>query len=69
MRCTTGASILPPAVMVSITRDPESDEVTKNTITRMMPMAEVMPVRGNGSSILNSDSSGVQSVMVCATLW
>ena len=33
-----GASTLPPAVMVSITSEPESDEVTKNTITRMMPM-------------------------------
>ena len=28
-RCGTGASILPPAVIVSITSEPESDEVTK----------------------------------------
>lgn len=29
-----GASILSPAVMLSITSDPESDEVMKNTSTR-----------------------------------
>ena len=29
-RCGTGASTLPPAVIVSITSDPESDEVMKN---------------------------------------
>jgi hypothetical protein len=52
-RCTrtrvaaTGASVLPPAVMVSITSDPESDEVTKNTITRTMPMNDVMAGSGN----------------------
>ncbi len=33
----TGASTLPPAVIVSITSEPESDEVTKNTITSTMP--------------------------------
>ncbi len=41
-RCGTGASTLPPAVIVSITSEPESDEVTKNTITRMMPTKEVI---------------------------
>ena len=30
-RRETGASILPPAVIVSITRDPECDEVTEKT--------------------------------------
>jgi hypothetical protein len=33
---------LPPAVMVSITSEPESDEVTKNTITRTMAMNDVI---------------------------
>ena len=58
-RCATGASTLPPAVIVSITSEPESDEVTKNTSTSTMPISEVMPASGSGSSILNSDSSGV----------
>jgi beta-ketodecanoyl-[acyl-carrier-protein] synthase len=38
-RCGTGASTLPPAVIVSITSEPESDEVTKNTITSTIPMS------------------------------
>ena len=50
-RCGTGASILPPAVIVSITSEPESDEVTKNTITRMMPIVEVIAVSGSPCSI------------------
>ena len=41
-RCGTGASTLPPAVIVSITSEPESDEVTKNTTTSTMPMNEVI---------------------------
>ncbi len=48
MRCATGASILPPAVIVSITSEPESDEVTKNTITSTMPMNEVIAASGSG---------------------
>jgi hypothetical protein len=44
IRWITGASVLPPAVMVSITSEPESDEVTKKTITSVMPMNEVIAV-------------------------
>jgi actin-related protein len=50
-RCGTGASTLPPAVIVSITSEPESDEVTKNTITRTMAMNEVICCSGSASSI------------------
>ena len=56
-RCGTGASTLPPAVIVSITNDPESDEVTKKTITRIMPIKLVIEAKGNPSNILNSLSS------------
>src|SRR6056297_201278 len=56
-RCETGASTLPPAVIVSITSEPESDEVTKNTITRTMPITEVMVANGKAASIWNSFSS------------
>ncbi len=34
---------LPPAVMVSMTSEPESDDVTKNTITSTIPIREVSP--------------------------
>ena len=40
-RWTTGASSLPPAVIVSMTSDPESEEVTKNTTTSKRPMNDV----------------------------
>lgn len=33
----TGASTLPPALILSMISEPESDEVTKKTITRMIP--------------------------------
>ncbi len=61
-RCGTGASTLPPAVMVSITSEPESDEVTKNTTTRMIPMNEVIEASGNSASISNSLSSSGASI-------
>jgi hypothetical protein len=61
-RCGTGASTLPPAVIVSITSEPESDEVTKNTITRTMPMKEVIEASGSSSSISNSFSSSGASL-------
>ena len=48
---------MPPAVMVSMTREPESDDVTKRTITRTMPTNEVMPARGRLPSMVNSFSS------------
>ena len=58
MRWTIGASSLPPAVIVSITSDPESEEVTKKTITKTMPMHEVTLASGKASSIMNRASSG-----------
>jgi len=54
MRCATGASTLPPAVMVSMTSDPESEEVTKNTSTRMMPTIDSKPLNGKSFTISNS---------------
>ena len=44
--------------MVSITSVPESDDVTKNTMTRAMATNEVTPASGSSSSILKSASSG-----------
>src|SRR5690606_21941510 len=60
-RCAIGASTLPPAVMVSITSDPESDEVQKKTITRMIPTIEVTVCSGRCDSIANSLSSTAAS--------
>ena len=60
-RCCTGASILPPAVMVSITSEPESAEVTKKIVISPTLTAETKPVTGSGSSILNKASSGADS--------
>ena len=56
--CDTGALTLPPAVIVSITKLPESDDVTKKTITSTIPSVEVIAERGRLSSIAKSDSSG-----------
>jgi hypothetical protein len=52
-RCGVGASTLPPAVMLSITSEPESDEVMKNTSTSTIARNEVMPAIGKFSSIWN----------------
>ncbi len=60
-RCATGASTLPPAVIVSITSDPESDEVTKNTMTSTMDSSEAMKVSGICVSISKSFSSSAAS--------
>src|SRR6056297_4083161 len=60
-RCETGASTLPPAVIVSITSEPESDEVMKNTITSTMPTKEVISVSGSSPSITNNFSSSAAS--------
>ena len=57
-RCTTGASSLPPAVMVSTTSEPESDEVTKKITTSTMAMHDVRPASGSAPSMANSESSG-----------
>ena len=61
IRCTTGASILPPAVMMSITSDPESAEVTKKIAIRQTLIPDTMFVNGRPSSILNRASSGTES--------
>src|SRR3989338_1205152 len=60
-RCGTGALTLPPAVMVSITSEPESDEVTKNTITSTMPINELSSANGSSASMANSFSSSAAS--------
>src|SRR6056297_1163506 len=57
-RWLTGASTLPPAVIVSITSEPESEEVTKNTITRITARVEVIAASGRSDSIANSEISG-----------
>ena len=59
IRCGSGASTLPPAVIVSITSEPESDDVTKKTMTRMMPSVEVIAASGRLSSMANRLSSGL----------
>lgn len=41
-RCGLGASTLPPAVIESMTNEPESDEVTKKMITSTIAMNEVI---------------------------
>ncbi len=57
-RWAIGASSFPPAVMVSMTSEPESEEVTKKTITNTMPMTDVRPASGSISNILNRAISG-----------
>ena len=44
-RCGTGEFTFPPEAMVSITSEPESDEVMKNTITRTIPTKRVIFVQ------------------------
>ncbi len=41
MRWAVEVSVSPPAAMVSTTSEPESDEVMKNTATRMTASVEV----------------------------
>jgi len=48
IRCPTGASNFPPAVMLSITNEPLFEDVTKNTATMKMPRKLVKA--GNGNS-------------------
>ena len=47
IRWPTGASSFPPAVILSITREPLSDEVTKNTATMKIPRKLVKAGSGN----------------------
>src|SRR5690606_25743363 len=60
-RCDTGALILPPAVMVSITSEPESDEVMKNIMTSTTPRKEEMEANGYWPSMVNNWSSRAAS--------
>ena len=48
-RCTAGASNLPPAVIVSTTSEPESEEVTKKMISRTILTNEASCVNGSCS--------------------
>ncbi len=47
IRCATGASNFPPEVILSITKDPLSEEVTKNTETINIPTILVKVYSGN----------------------
>src|SRR5690606_15426083 len=49
--------ILPPAVVASITSDPESEEEVKNMMNRTTPMNEVMADSGSWPSMADSCSS------------
>src|SRR5690554_3766355 len=60
-----GELTLPPAEMVSITSEPESDEVTKNTTTSTIPIKEVICASGRASSMVNNCSGRATS----ATDW
>lgn len=71
-RCGTGASTLPPAVIVSITSEPELDEVTKNTTTRTMPMNDEIAASGRPSSMMKSCNSSDASAIAlepCSMIW
>mgnify|MGYP007130079282 CR=1 FL=1 len=60
-RWPTGALILPPAVMASITSEPESEDVMKNMMTSTTPMKEVMADSGSWPSMVKSCSSSAAS--------
>src|SRR5690606_17306914 len=49
-RCTTGVFSSPPALMLSTTSEPESDEVTKNATITSTANADVTWAKGNLSS-------------------
>ena len=55
MRCPTGASSFPPAVMLSITNEPLSDEVTKKTATIKIPKKLVRALKGNSFKKTNKE--------------
>ena len=54
IRCHTGGSSLPPEVMMSITSEPESDEVTKKVIINKVATSDIRVDQGICSSIINS---------------
>ncbi len=53
-RCGFGESSLPPDVRWSTTSEPESDEVTKNETTRMIPTSDVRSESGNACTMSKS---------------
>src|SRR5690554_836554 len=55
-RCGVGALTFPPAAMVSITKEPESDDVIKNTTTKRKAMNDVICANGSASNMVNNCS-------------
>ena len=66
-RWATGGSSFPPADVMSMTSEPESDDVTKKIIRRTTLANEASCAIGSTSSILNSASSGFHSVIIWDT--
>ena len=62
IRCPTGAFSFPPEVMLSITREPLSDEVTKNTETIKIPIKLV--TAGNGNCFKNTNNEVDESSII-----
>src|SRR5690606_15612983 len=54
MRKPTGESTFPPEVRLTITKEPESAEVTKKPIIKIMPITESSKGKGNCSKKTNS---------------
>ena len=55
MRCPTGASNFPPEVILSITKEPLSEEVTKNTETIKIPIILVKVYKGKAFKKINKE--------------
>ena len=53
IRCQTGGFSAPPELIISITNEPESDEVTKKVTISIVARAEVTVVNGSCSSMTN----------------
>ena len=52
-RCQSGGVSAPPDASVAFTSEPESDEVTKKVVTRMIASTEVMALNGKLSRKVN----------------
>ena len=68
MRWITGVSVFPPAVMVSITSEPLSMEVTKKISTKVMPIMDVSVASGSSCRKTKSVSSALNSLTLSATV-
>ena len=55
IRRPTGASSFPPEVILSMTKEPLSEEVTKNTETIKIPMILVKVYNGNAFKKMNNE--------------